>query len=70
MPVSLLRACGPAGTQVGNVSIAAQDRFGVIAGCLVVSGQGWCAAFLATGAATQGDGVTRWLHARSQAIDR
>jgi D-ribulokinase len=54
-----LPAVVPAGTAVGEVTAEAARRFGVPAGAIVVTGAtDGCAAFLATGADTPGEGVT------------
>jgi D-ribulokinase len=59
MPPSLLPKVVPAGTRIGNVSVAAADRFGFGIGTIVVAGTtDGCASFLATGASEPGDGVT------------
>lgn len=59
LPVSMLPQVLPAGHSVGLVSEERATRFSIPKSCQIVTGTtDGCASFLATGAATIGDGVT------------
>lgn len=59
LPVSMLPQVLPAGHSVGLISEERATRFSIPKSCQIVTGTtDGCASFLATGAATIGDGVT------------
>ena len=59
LDLDVLPKVSPAGTQSGKVTSQAAEAFGLRKGVMVVTGTtDGCAAFLATGAAKSGDGVT------------